>query len=257
MKAKSIQEIGVILKSIENPKDPFLDECRADGRKGVQSLLQRWEKAREKRMQLEMKWTEMNNYEMAARKDGHTFIAGVDEVGRGPLAGPVVAAAVILPQDYKLLGLDDSKKISEARREELYVQIMNNAIAVGIGIIDQKIIDKINIYESSKKAMVTAIEELASTPDYLLVDAMKLPVEISQESIIKGDAKSVSIAAASIVAKVTRDRLMCKYDQEYPQYGFKKNMGYGTAEHLKALKEFGPTPYHRMSFSPVKECVYS
>ena len=105
--------------------------------------------------------------------------------------------------------------------------------------------------------MVTAIEELASTPDYLLVDAMKLPVEISQESIIKGDAKSVSIAAASIVAKVTRDRLMCKYDQEYPQYGFKKNMGYGTAEHLKALKEFGPTPYHRMSFSPVKECVYS
>ena len=128
MKAKSIQEIGALLKSIKNPEDPFLQECRADGRKGVQSLLQRWEKAYEKQLQLELKWTEMNSYEMAARKEGHAFIAGVDEVGRGPLAGPVVACAVILPQDYKLLGLDDSKKISETRREELYVQIMNNAI---------------------------------------------------------------------------------------------------------------------------------
>ena len=257
MKAKSIQEIGALLKSIKNPEDPFLQECRADGRKGVQSLLQRWEKAYEKQLQLELKWTEMNSYEIAARKEGHAFIAGVDEVGRGPLAGPVVACAVILPQDYKLLGLDDSKKISETRREELYVQIMNNAISVGIGIIDQKVIDDINIYEASKAAMVKAIGELSLAPDYLLVDAMKLPVAIKQESIIKGDAKSVSIAAASVVAKVTRDRLMCKYDLEYPQYGFKKNMGYGTGEHLKALKEFGPTPYHRMSFSPVKECVYS
>ena len=182
------------------------------------------------------------------REQGFSLIAGIDEVGRGPLAGPVVASAVILPETFYLPGLNDSKKISEAKRELFYETIMEEAIAVGTGIVHNEEIDEINIYEATKKAMITAVAQLSQQPDHLLIDAMKLDLPIPQLSIIKGDAKSVSIAAASIVAKVTRDRMMKEYAKEYPHYGFDKNMGYGTSAHLDALHAYGLTPWHRKKF---------
>ena len=176
-------------------------------------------------------------------------ICGIDEVGRGPFAGPVVAAAVILPKDCDILYLNDSKKLSEKKRELLYDEIYEKAVAIGIGMSSEKVIDEINILQATYKAMHQAISKLSVKPDLLLNDAVTIPeVDIEQVPIIKGDAKSASIAAASIVAKVTRDRMMKEYDAVYPGYDFAKNKGYGTAEHVAALKTFGPTPIHRRSF---------
>jgi ribonuclease HII len=181
--------------------------------------------------------------------EGYGLIAGIDEVGRGPLAGPVMAGAVILPKDHPILYLNDSKKLTEKKREELYEVIMKEAVAVGIGMASEARIDEINILNATYEAMREAIGKLAPQPDILLNDAVKIPgVSIRQVPIIKGDAKSVSIAAASIVAKVTRDRLMAEYEKIYPGYGFAKNKGYGTAEHIAAIKEMGPCPIHRRSF---------
>ena len=177
------------------------------------------------------------------------YICGIDEVGRGPLAGPVVACAVILPPDEEILYINDSKKLSEKKRESLYDEIMEKAVAVGIGMESPAVIDEINILQATYKAMRTAIKNLSVTPDILLNDAVTIPeVEIEQVPIIKGDAKSVSIAAASIVAKVTRDRLMAEYDSIYPGYGFASNKGYGSRQHIDALKALGKTPIHRNSF---------
>ena len=186
------------------------------------------------------------------------FIAGIDEAGRGPLAGPVVAACCILPKDAVILYLNDSKKVTALRREALLPEIKEKAIAYGIGIVDEKRIDEINILQADYEAMRIAVQktsamlqakELADAPGLLLNDAVTIPgVEIPQESIIKGDAKSVSIAAASILAKVTRDQLMEAYDAQYPEYGFARNKGYGTKEHIEALKRLGPCPIHRRSF---------
>ena len=181
--------------------------------------------------------------------EGYGLIAGIDEVGRGPLAGPVMAGAVILPKDHPILYLNDSKKLTEKKREELHDVIMKEAVAVGIGMASEARIDEINILNATYEAMREAIGKLAPQPDILLNDAVKIPgVSIRQVPIIKGDAKSVSIAAASIVAKVTRDRLMAEYEKIYPGYGFAKNKGYGTAEHIAAIKEIGPCPIHRRSF---------
>lgn len=257
-KTLSITEIRQRLLTVKHAGDEFLVECSKDERKGVQQLVKKWNREFEQKQKLEEKWLQMNAYENKARHQGYRYIVGIDEVGRGPLAGPVVAAAVILPQDFKLLGLDDSKKISDKKREVFYETIMQEAIAVGVGIISNEIIDKINIYEATKQAMLTAIQQLEYAPEYALIDAMKLnTIDIPQESIIKGDANSVSIAAASVVAKVTRDRIMHEYDAKYPQYGFKNNMGYGTKEHLDGLENHGLTPWHRKSFSPIKEMVNS
>ena len=177
------------------------------------------------------------------------YIAGIDEAGRGPLAGPVVAAAVILPKDIFLPFLNDSKKVTEKRRDVLFDEIKQNAIAYGIGIASNTLIDEINILQATYEAMREAINELEKTPDVLLVDAVHIPdINIKQVGIIKGDAKSVNIAAASILAKVTRDRLMAEYDKIYPEYGFASNKGYGTATHIAALKEIGPCAIHRKSF---------
>lgn len=177
------------------------------------------------------------------------LICGIDEVGRGPFAGPVVAGAVILPKDHPILYLNDSKKLSEKKREQLYDVIMEEAVAVGIGMASPARIDEINILQATYEAMRKAIENLNVMPDVLLNDAVTIPgVPMKQVPIIKGDAKSVSIAAASIVAKVTRDRLMVEYDEILPGYGFARNKGYGTKEHIEALKELGPTPIHRRSF---------
>ena len=179
----------------------------------------------------------------------YSLICGIDEVGRGPLAGPVYAAAVILPKDKEILYLNDSKKLSEKKREELYSVIMENAVAVGIGHASWETIDEINILQATYEAMRMAIGELSPQPDLLLVDAVNIPqVDIKQVGIIKGDARSVSIAAASIIAKVTRDRLMYEYDKQYPEYNFASNKGYGTAEHIAALKKYGPCPIHRKTF---------
>lgn len=177
------------------------------------------------------------------------YIAGIDEAGRGPLAGPVVAAAVILPKDIFLPFLNDSKKVTEKRRDVLFDKIKQNAIAYGIGIASNTLIDEINILQATYEAMREAINALEKTPDVLLVDAVHIPdINIKQVGIVKGDAKSVNIAAASILAKVTRDRLMAEYDKIYPEYGFASNKGYGTATHIAALKEMGPCAIHRKSF---------
>ena len=177
------------------------------------------------------------------------YVAGIDEAGRGPLAGPVVAAAVILPKDIFLPFLNDSKKVTEKRRDVLFDEIKQNAIAYGIGIASNTLIDEINILQATYEAMREAVNALEKTPDVLLVDAVHIPdINIKQEVIVKGDAKSLNIAAASILAKVTRDRLMAEYDKIYPEYGFASNKGYGTATHIAALKEIGPCAIHRKSF---------
>jgi ribonuclease HII len=247
-----VKEIEKRLQSISQEHDPFLKEIMSDGRKGVQQLLQKWFKQYEKKQEAVNKFHQMSAYENKARKEGFHHIAGIDEVGRGPLAGPVVTACVILPEDFTLIGLNDSKQLSEAKREEFYTYIKEKAVSIGIGIIGAAEIDRINIYEATKKAMLLSIQESSIQPDYLLIDAMKLDTPFPAESIIKGDSKSISIAAASVIAKVTRDRMMKEIDVEYPQYHFSRNMGYGTKEHLAALEQFGITPYHRKSFEPIK-----
>lgn len=190
-------------------------------------------------------------YEKELNDKGITLIAGVDEVGRGPLIGPVVAAAVILPKDFKLDGLTDSKKLSEKKREELYKIIKEKAISIGVGIIGEKRIDEINIYEATKEAMIEAINNLSVKPEHILIDAMPLDLNIPSTSIIKGDLLSISISAASVIAKVTRDHMLYDIDSEYPMYDLKNNKGYGTKKHLEAIKKYGITKYHRLSYKPV------
>ena len=184
---------------------------------------------------------------------GYNEIAGVDEVGRGPLAGPVVAAAVILPQSIDIVGINDSKKLSEKKRESLFTVIKDNAIDIGVGIIHEKEIDEINILQATYKAMRAALTSLTTVPDIVFVDGNEADIgEYIQKNIIKGDQKSISIAAASIIAKVTRDRMMIEYDAVYPQYGFKQHKGYGTKLHMEAIKRYYATPIHRKSFSPIQ-----
>ena len=190
-------------------------------------------------------------YEKELNEKGITLIAGVDEVGRGPLIGPVVAAAVILPKNFKLDGLTDSKKLSEKKREEYYEIIKKEAIAIGLGIVSEKRIDEINIYEATKEAMKEAINNLKIKPEHILIDAMPLNLDIPTTSIIKGDLLSLTISAASVIAKVERDHMLYIIDKEYPMYDLKNNKGYGTKKHLEAIKEYGITKYHRLSFKPV------
>ena len=190
-------------------------------------------------------------YEHELWNEGIGLVAGVDEVGRGPLIGPVVAAAVILPHDFYLEGLTDSKKLSEKKRELFYKIIKEKAIAIGIGIIDEKRIAEINIYEATKEAMKDAIRKLEPRPEYILIDAMPLDIDIPTKSIIKGDFLSVTISAASVIAKVTRDHMLYEMDKEYPMYDLKNNKGYGTKKHLEAIKQYGICKYHRLSYKPV------
>lgn len=227
--------------------ESFISTYRNDARNSVIALVERAKKAIDA-LEKEIARTEvMKKYEYENEQYG--FVCGIDEVGRGPLAGPVVACAVILPANSQILYLNDSKKLSEKKREELYNVIMKEAVAVGIGMRDAGRIDEINILQATYEAMRDAIANLKVKPDVLLNDAVTIPgVEIKQVPIIKGDAKSVSIAAASIVAKVTRDRMMVEYDKEYPGYEFASGKGYGTQKHIEFLKANGPTPLHRRSF---------
>ena len=192
-------------------------------------------------------------YERELNQKGITLIAGVDEVGRGPLIGPVVAAAVILPKNFKLDGLTDSKKLSEKKREYYYEIIKKDAIAIGLGIISEKRIDEINIYEATKEALKEAVYNLNPKPEHILIDAMPLDLDIPTTSIIKGDLLSLTISAASVIAKVTRDHMLYDIDKEYPMYDLKNNKGYGTKKHLEAIKQYGITKYHRLSFKPVSD----
>lgn len=251
--AMKINEISTRLKTISDPKDPFLQECREDTRKGVADLLNKWNKSYEKARQVRNTFIQMSEFERELRKQGFSILAGIDEVGRGPLAGPVVTSAVILPETFYLPGLNDSKKISESKREQFYEAIYKEALSIGVGIVHSEEIDEINIYQATKKAMMAAVNNLSELPDHLLIDAMELDIPIPQLSLIKGDARSITISAASIVAKVTRDRMMMEYGVKYPEYGFEKHMGYGTSQHLEALEKYGLTPWHRRSFAPVKE----
>ena len=229
-----------------------MEECRCDPAIGRVLRLMTKKEEREAKKLEKLRLEKERMYEMFSfeREYGnHQAICGIDEVGRGPFAGPVVAAAVILPKDCDILYLNDSKKLSEKKRELLYDEIYEKAVAIGIGMSSEEVIDEINILQATYEAMREAISKLKVTPQLLLNDAVTIPqVTIPQVPIIKGDAKSVSIAAASIVAKVTRDRLMEEYDKVLPGYGFASNKGYGSSEHIEALKKYGPSPIHRASF---------
>lgn len=247
-KKQSISAIREIFAAASETELPALYlEYEEDSRAGVQNLIQKYQKQEEALKKERERTEQMKIYEHKYEDLG--WICGIDEVGRGPLAGPVVAGAVILPRDSKILNLNDSKQLTAKKRDELYDVIMREAVAVGIGYASPARIDEINILQATYEAMREAISKLSVKPDVLLNDAVKIPqVDIRQVPIIKGDAKSVSIAAASIVAKVTRDRLMEEYDKVLPGYGFASNKGYGSAEHIAALKEIGPSPIHRQSF---------
>lgn len=195
----------------------------------------------------------MKEFETELYNNGINFIAGIDEVGRGPLVGPVVTAAVILPKDFYDERINDSKKLTEKKRELLYDVIMENAISVGVGISSENVIDEINILNATKRAMLEAVNNLSVKPEHLLIDAVKLNTDIPQTSIIKGDAKSESIAAASIIAKVTRDRMMIELDKIHPEYDFKHNKGYGTKKHIEAIRKYGIIKEHRKTFAPCDE----
>ena len=248
----TIKEIKERLATIDDLDHPLFEELILDGRAGVQAAISKRKRELQKQVDEDLRLEKMLAYEKELYAQGIDLIAGVDEVGRGPLAGPVVAAAVILPKACKIPGLNDSKKIPKSKHKEIYEAVLQNAIAIGIGIKDNQVIDQVNIYEATKLAMMEAIGQLEPQPQHLLIDAMRLDLPISQTSIIKGDANSLSIAAASIVAKVTRDQMMEEFDKEYPGYDFAQNAGYGTAKHLAGLDKLGVTPIHRRSFEPVK-----
>lgn len=228
--------------------DILLDTYQKDQRSGVQKLLYRYRKKLEAYLQEQQRTYQMLSYERQYASF-YRVICGIDEVGRGPLAGPVTACAVILNPEKEILYLNDSKKLSEKKREELYEEIMEKAVSVAIGEADWKRIDEINILQADYEAMRKAVKQVSPQPDLLLNDAVTIPeISVRQVPIIHGDALSASIAAASIVAKVTRDRKMAEYDKQFPEYGFASNKGYGTKEHIAALKKYGPSPIHRKSF---------
>lgn len=256
--ALTIKEIIEQLKAINDLSDPIFATFDIDSRAGVKKASEARKKALKALLDEDMRLDNMLRYEKGLYAQGYKAIAGIDEVGRGPLAGPVVAACVILPENCKITGLNDSKKIPKSKHELIFNQVIEQALSVGIGLMTNEVIDEVNIYQATKLAMQAAINNLQGDilkPDFLLIDAMQLDNSIPQESIIKGDANSLSIAAASIVAKVTRDRLMADYDKAYPGYDFAKNAGYGTKNHLDGLRKLGVTEIHRRTFEPVKSML--
>ena len=247
---QSISEIKEILGNCSMEELPEqMKQFEADSRKGVQTALASFRKKYEKHRQELTRLEEILTYERGLWEAGYDLVAGIDEVGRGPLAGPVVAAAVILPKECKIEGVNDSKKLSAKKREELYDIILEKAVSYGIGVVSNERIDEINILQATYEAMREALSQLQPKADYILADAVTIPmVSIPQRGIIKGDAKSMSIGAASIVAKVYRDRMMEAYEEVYPGYGFASNKGYGAAEHIEGIKKQGITPIHRKTF---------
>lgn len=247
-KDKNIKQIHEEYKAAKEEMLPyFIEQYIKDGRPGVSKIISQAQRRLDKLQMERLRTEKLKEYEY--KYDMYQYICGIDEVGRGPLAGPVVAGAVVLPKNCDILYINDSKKLSAAKRDELYDVIMEKAVSVGIGMVSPQRIDEINILQATYEAMREAIHKLDPQPDILLNDAVTIPgVAMKQVPIIKGDAKSISIGAASIVAKVTRDRLMMEYDKVMPQYGFAQNKGYGTREHIDAIKQYGPSPIHRESF---------
>ncbi|MBR6801192.1 MAG: ribonuclease HII [Eubacteriaceae bacterium] len=245
----NIKEITALEKEVSGEELETLarflqEDSRAGVRKRAAGVMKRYEKYRLEEARLDA----VKMREDYHHKNGIIHIAGIDEVGRGPLFGPVVAAAVIMPEDSRIPYVNDSKQLSAAKREELYDIIMNEAVSVGIGIVDNNVIDEINILNATKLAMKTAVDNLSVRPELLILDAVDIECDIPQESVIKGDANVYCIAAASIVAKVVRDRMLDEYSKIYPHYGLEKNKGYGTQEHLDGINKFGATPLHRKTF---------
>lgn len=244
---KSVKEYVETLKIDEAIN--YIQKIQDENNMDLEALLTKYQKKKDAYDKEVLRYNNMCEFEKKFGQEGYRLIAGVDEAGRGPLAGPVVAGAVILKEGEFIAGLNDSKKLSEKKREELFEEITKKAVAYGVGIVDEKCIDQVNILEATKIAMKKAIQSLAVVPEYILIDAVTLEdFPIRHAAIVKGDAKSVSIAAASIIAKVTRDRIITNLANQYPQYGFEKHKGYGTKEHIEAIKKYGACPIHRQTF---------
>lgn len=252
---KKTSEIKERLAAVEDWQ-PWMEEIKSDERKSVQALLAGWHRKKLQREKLLQEHEAKVAFDRSFKGQNNELVCGIDEAGRGPLAGPVVTAAVILPEDCsRLVGLDDSKKLSKAKREQLAGLIKEIAVSYVVHVQPPEKIDELNIYQATKLSMTEAANGLNPKPDIILADAMMLDVGCRCESIIKGDAKSLSIAAASILAKTGRDALMDAYALEYPAYGFERHSGYGTKDHIEALDRFGPTPIHRKTFEPVKSLL--
>lgn len=249
---QTIAQIKAALQ--ETPSNESVQMWRQDARTGVQKLIAQYDKRQEKYAEMTEAFNQRLSFEQTAWAQGQR-LAGVDEVGRGPLAGPVVAAAVVIDETFDLLAVHDSKQLTEKKRLALDAQIKAEVVDYAFGVIDAQTIDEVNIYEASRIAMKQAIEQLTVSIDGLVIDAMTVDLPLPQEKLIKGDDRSISIGAASILAKNYRDQLMVQYDQEYPGYGFAHNAGYGTKEHLNGLKTLGALPIHRKTFAPVKSYV--
>lgn len=253
---QTIKEIKEVLQQIHELDELEAHELNSDARKGVQQAIESRKKQLLKVAQLEAQYKEMSHYENAILSTNpEALICGIDEVGRGPLAGPVVACAVILNSDHHYLGLDDSKKVSAKKRAQLNEQLQHEVMDYGYGVATSEEIDQLNIYRATQLAMQRAINQLNAKPTHLLIDAMELDNDIEQTSLIKGDARSVSIAAASIMAKEYRDDYMKTLSKTYPQYGFDKNVGYGTKQHLSAISQIGIMKEHRKTFEPIKSML--
>ena len=257
MNKLTVAAIKEELAKVTDKEDPLISKYAQDERSSVRLAVEQRLRQLDKQIKLYEDHLQRLTFERELIKEGMKYIAGIDEVGRGPLAGPVVTAAVILPSNCEqlLVGVTDSKQLSHEKRQYFAEQIKEVALAYQIITYTPQQIDTLNIYEATRSAMTEAVNKLSIQPEYLLIDAMTLAVDIPQMSLVKGDQRSLTIAAASILAKVHRDQLMMAYAQEYPDYGFERNMGYGTAEHLQALKRLGPTPIHRRSFEPIKSMV--
>lgn len=251
MSKQTVSEISRLLDTIDSLTDPRLKTWQADPRKGVQQALQRHQRRIKRQIRAYQAFKQRFKYENALWESGVRYVAGMDEVGRGPLAGPVVTCAVILSPDFDLVEVTDSKQLTRHEREQLYLRIVDEAVEVSIAVNDPRTIDRLNIYAATQDAMMRSIKSLNHQPGHLIVDAVPLPFNYPQTTLVKGDQKSISVAAASIVAKEYRDHLMLDYDRVYPGYGFAENMGYGTKEHLAGLRKYGVSPIHRRSFNPV------
>ena len=252
-----VAQLAAMLKA-RTLSPEIAEQLAADNRIGVIKLLEKWKKDQEKENREKQRLNQLYKYERLLRQQGYSHIAGIDEAGRGPLAGPVTIGYVILPLDCHLPQLNDSKKLTAAQREGLYQLILEKALCATSFVVDVPVIDEINIYQATRQGMYSVIKEAALKPDAVLIDAVPLPeLTIHNQSLIGGDAISASIAAASIIAKVERDRIMKDLSLEYPQYGFDQHKGYGTAEHIQALHKYGPCPIHRQTFEPVKSLINS
>ncbi|MBA4602440.1 ribonuclease HII [Thermoactinomyces mirandus] len=253
---ETIAEIKRWLEAKERLTEEELARLQDDPRVGVRKLAARYMREQNRHQKEQARLEKMWHYEKQFRQRGLSLIAGIDEAGRGPLAGPVVAAAVMLPEQFQAEGLNDSKQLTAEERQRLRDRIEAEAIAIGIGMVDASEIDRCNILQATFQAMRIAVSQLDPAPEIVLVDAVTIPnLSVPQQGIIKGDSLSHSIAAASVIAKTTRDEWMAEIAKKYPVYGFERNMGYGTSEHLKALYEYGPSPVHRRSFAPVRSAL--